>query len=112
MFGSLLCLGERKREKRKHGSSPLRGLQRDKRVSCVVRGEVDSIVGALQHQYNVTVMSQGRLSISCARAGWQAERRRDRSKGPAGVDVALLLLRICSGMCALCVCVCFYTEEP
>lgn len=73
---------------------------------------MDSIVGALQHQYDVTVMSQGRLSISCGRAGWQAGRQRDRSKGPAGVDVAPLLLRICSAMCALCVCVCFCTEEP
>ncbi len=40
-----------------------------------------------EHQYDVTVMSQGRLSVSCSRAAWQAGRERDRSKGPAGVDV-------------------------
>ena len=56
-------------------------------------------------------MSQGRLSVSYGRAAWQAGRQRDRSKGPAGVDVdvAPLLWPICV---FACVCVCFYTEEP
>lgn len=43
--------------------------------------------GSPEHQYVVTVMSQGRLSVSCGRAAWRSGRQRDRSKGPAGVDV-------------------------
>lgn len=66
-----------------------------------------------EHQYVVTVMSQGRLSVSCGQAAWRAGRQRDRSKGPAGVDVDVdVALLFAWRRVFVCICVCFYTEEP
>lgn len=80
-----------------------------------------------EHQYVVTVMSQGRLIVSCGQAarhrdgireseggrGKGGAPKEDGGGGPAGVDVNVARCSVAARRHAgLCTHVCFYTEEP
>lgn len=75
-----------------------------------------------EHQYVVTVMSQGRLIASCGQAARHGDGIRESeggrgkaegSGGPAGVDVNVARCSVAARRhVGLCTHVCFYTEEP
>lgn len=76
-------------------------------------------VCSAEHQYVVTVMSQGRLIASCGQAARHGDGIRGEGElvgdggGPAGVDVNVARCSVAARRHAgLCTHVCFYTEEP
>lgn len=57
-----------------------------------------------EHQCNVAVMSQGHLSVSCGRAGWQTGGEKD-TRGHW--ELIFMLHRFCSRYVVACVCCVF-----
>lgn len=66
-----------------------------------------------EHQYVVTVMSQGRLIAPCGQAARHEDGIRRGGGVAAGVDVNVARCSVAARRHAgLCTHVCFYTEEP